>query len=66
MGGLPGLGAAKGTEKASAETEVEAPPNNLTSTKSPSGMNDDDVKCYENRYSDLNGTEGRAHYATIG
>lgn len=56
----------EGTDKATAESEVEAPPGNLTSTKSPSGMNDDDVKCYENRYSDLNGTDARTHYTTIG
>jgi hypothetical protein len=67
MGGLPGgIGGPKAAEKATAESEVEAAPTNLTSTKSPGGMNDDDVKCYEGRYSDLNGKDGRTHFTTVG
>ena len=67
MGGLPGgIGGPKATAKATAESEVEAAPTNLTSTKSPGGMNDDDVKCYEGRYSDLNGKDGRTHFTTVG
>ena len=44
-----------------AAAEVE-----LTSTQSPSGMNKKDMKCYSDRYSDLNGQDERDHYTMIG
>jgi len=30
------------------------------------GMNDEDVKCYEKRYSDLKGLAAREHFGTVG
>jgi hypothetical protein len=39
---------------------------NAISSSSEAGMSDADVKCYENRYSDLNGKSAREHYKEIG
>mmetsp|Transcript_37177 Transcript_37177/g.57063 ORF Transcript_37177/g.57063 Transcript_37177/m.57063 type:complete len:268 (+) Transcript_37177:46-849(+) len=36
------------------------------STESPLGMNDEDAKCYAERYKDLNGTDPHDHYLTLG
>lgn len=38
----------------------------LVSTKSPVGMNEADEKCYENRYSDVQGQDPREHFTMIG
>ena len=39
---------------------------NAISSTSEAGMSDADVKCYESRYSDLNGKPARKHYTEIG
>ena len=36
------------------------------SSKSDAGMSDADVKCYENRFTDLSGKAGREHFLEIG
>jgi len=36
------------------------------SSESEGGMNDEDVKCYEKRYSDLQGMGAREHFQGIG
>lgn len=36
------------------------------SSKSDAGMSDADVKCYEKRFSDLDGQGGREHFMEIG
>ena len=39
---------------------------NTVSSKSDAGMSDEDVKCYEKRYSDLDGQGGREHFLEVG
>lgn len=39
---------------------------NKISSHSDAGMSDADVKCYESRFSDLDGRGGREHYLEIG
>ena len=38
----------------------------LVTTKSPLQMNEDDMKCYADRYSDVGGQDAREHYTMIG
>lgn len=39
---------------------------NTVSSMSDAGMSDADVKCYESRYTDLNGRTGREHFLEYG
>jgi len=39
---------------------------NTIPSKSDAGMSDADVKCYEKRFSDLDGKGGREHFLEIG
>ena len=38
----------------------------LASTKSPVGMNDNDMKCYADRYSDVGTQDPREQYTMVG
>jgi hypothetical protein len=38
----------------------------LASTKSPSGMNEDDMKCYTDRYSDVGSQDPREQFTMVG
>jgi len=52
--------------KSRSKTHDEGAGKNAVSSESDAGMSDADVKCYEARYSDLEGKGGREHYLEIG
>lgn len=47
------------------KTKFKTAPNSVSSS-SEAGMSDADVKCYEAKYTDLDGKTGREHYLEYG